>query len=178
MSELLQSQLLQPINITPIQPTLAESNLFLIGSQGPSTAGFNTYNPLFNRNQAVLQADGLVGSNSTWGAEGIASGIYDKLSLSAGYTHFETDGWRENADQNDDIANVFAQYELTYKTSIQAEYRYRDTERGDIQLRFFKDDFLPNLRKEDETNTVRLGFRHGFSPDSVLIGNFQYSDAD
>ena len=78
VSELLQSQLLQPINITPIQPRLAESNLFLIGSQGPSIAGFNTYNPLFNRNQAVLQADGLVGSNSTWGAEGIASGIYDK----------------------------------------------------------------------------------------------------
>jgi tetratricopeptide (TPR) repeat protein len=178
VSELLQSQLLQPINITPIQPTLSESNLFLIGSQGPATASFNTYNPLFNRNQAVMQADGLVGSNSTWGAEGIASGIYDKLSLSAGYSHFETDGWRENADQNDDIANVFAQLELTYNTSIQAEYRYRDTNRGDIQLGFFEDDFLPNLRKEDETNTVRLGFRHGFSPGSVLIGNFQYSDAN
>ena len=178
VSELLQSQLLQPINITPIQPALAESNLFLIGSQGPATAGFNTYNPLFNRNQAVLQADGLIGSNSTWGAEGIASGIYDKLSLSAGYSRFETDGWRENADQNDDIANVFAQLELTYKTSIQAEYRYRDTDRGDIQLGFFEDDFLPNLRKGDETSTVRLGFRHGFSPGSVLIGNFQYSDAN
>ena len=118
VSELLQSQLLQPINITPIQPRLAESNLFLIGSQGPATAGFNTYNPLFNRNQAVLQADGLVGSNSTWGAEGIVSGIYDKLSLSAGYTHFETDGWRENADQNDDIANVFAQWSSLIKRAF------------------------------------------------------------
>ena len=178
VSELLQSQLLQPINITPIQPTLAESNLFLIGSQGPSTAGFNTYNPLFNRNQAVLQADGLVGSNSTWGAEGIASGIYDKLSLSAGYTHFETDGWRENADQNDDIANIFAQYELTYNTSLQAEYRYKHNKRGDIELGFFKDDFYPNFREEDEIALVRLGFRHAFSPDSVLIGNFGYQNAD
>jgi len=178
VSELLQSQLLQPINITPIQPRLTESNLFLISSQGPSTAGFNTYNPLFNRNQAVMQAGGLAGSNSTWGAEGVVSGIYDKLSLSAGYTHFKTDGWRTNADQKDDIANVFAQLELTYKTSIQAEYRYRDNDRGDIELRSFEDDFLPNLRKKDETNTVRLGFRHGFSPSSVLIGNFQYSDAD
>ena len=178
VSELLQSQLLQPINITPIQPTLAESNLFLIGSQGPSTAGFNTYNPLFNRNQAVLQANGLVGSNSTWGAEGIASGIYDKLSLSAGYSHFETDGWRENADQNDDIANVFAQLELTYKTSIQAEYRYRKIENGYLQLRFLEDDFLPNQREEKETNSVRLGLRHSFSPNSVLIGNVSYKDEE
>ncbi len=98
--------------------------------------------------------------------------------MSAGYTHFETDGWRDNADQNDDIANVFSQYELSYKTSIQAEYRYRDIDRGDIAQTFFEDDFLPDLRKEDETNTVRLGFHHAFSPGSSLIGNFQYTDAD
>ena len=178
VSELLQSQLLQPINITPIQPTLAESNLLLISSQGPASAGFNTYNPLFNRNQAALQASGLVGENSTWAGEGIVSGIYNRLSLSAGYSHFETDGWRVNADQKDDIANIFAQYELTYKTSIQAEYRYRDTRNGDINLRFFEDDFSPDLDQEDETNTIRLGFRHSFTPDSILLGNFSYQDVD
>ena len=177
VSELLQSQLLQPINITPIQPTLAESNLFLISSQGPSVAGFNTYNPLFNRNQAALIASGLGGSNSTWAGEGIVSGIYDKLSLSAGYSHFETDGFRINHDQNDNIANIFAQYEITYKTSIQGEYRYRDTKRGETQLRFFTDDFDPNLRQGDQTDSIRLGFRHDFSPGSTLIGNFGYNDA-
>ena len=174
VSELLQSQLLQPINITPIQPTLAESNLQLISSQGPSAAGFNTYNPLFNRNQAAVQLNGLVSENSTWAGEGIVSGIYNKLSLSAGYSHFETDGWRVNNDQDNDIANIFAQYELSYKTSIQAEYRYRDNDRGDIELRFFEDDFLENIRQEDETNNVRVGFRHAFSPASILIGNFSY----
>ena len=133
VSELLQSQLLQPINITPIQPALAESNLFLISSQGAAQPSFNEFNPLFARNQAALQASGLYGSNETWAGEGIVSGIYNGLSLSAGYTHFETDGWRENADQKDDIANVFAQYQFTDKTSIQAEYRDRDNERGDIQ---------------------------------------------
>ena len=176
VSELLQSQLLQPINITPIQPRLAESNLFLISSQGPSTAGFNTYNPLFNRNQAVMQAGGLVGSNSTWGAEGVVSGIYDKLSLSAGYTRFETDGWRENADQNDKIANIFAQYELTYKTSLQAEYRYRDTQKGDLALRFDPDSFYSNLEEEDETNSIRFGLRHSFTPGSIFLGSFIYQD--
>jgi len=178
VSELLQSQLLQPLNITPIQPRLAESNQFLISAGGPAGLSFNEFNPIFTRNRIAAQGSGLAGENDTYGGEGVVSGIYNKLSLSAGYTHFETDGWRDNADQDDDIANVFAQYELSYKTSVQAEYRYRDIDRGDVVQTFFEDDFLPNLRKEDETNTVRLGFNHAFSPGSVLIGNFQYSDAE
>ena len=120
----------------------------------------------------------MVGENSTYGGEGIISGIYNKLSLSAGYSGFETDGYRENNDQIDDIANVFAQYEINYKTSLQAEYRYRDNKRGDLQQRFFEDDFLPDLQQEDETNSVRLGLRHAFTPGSVLIGNFSYQEAD
>ena len=84
----------------------------------------------------------------------------------------------DNADQDDDIANVFAQYQLSYKTSIQAEYRYRDIDRGDTQMRFFEDDFLPRLNQDDKTKFVRLGFRHSFSPSSDLIGNFSYQDAD
>ena len=139
---------------------------------------FNEFNPIFNRNRAAVQASGLVGENSTWAGEGIVSGIYNKLSLSAGYSHFETDGWRINTDQEDDIANVFAQYEFTYKTSIQAEYRYRDIEFGDLQLRFPEDDFLPNLRQKDKNESVRLGLRHAFTPSSILIGNFAYLDSD
>ncbi|HEX9158576.1 MAG TPA: TonB-dependent receptor, partial [Syntrophales bacterium] len=174
VSELLQSQLLQPTNITPIQPALAESNLFLISSGGASALSFNEFNPLFNRDRVALQASGLVGNNETWGGEGIVSGIYKKISFSAGYTRFETDGFRVNNDQKDDIANVFAQWEVTPKTSIQAEYRYRETERGDTQLRFFKDDFRPDRRQEVKTDTIRLGFRQAFSPDSTLIGNVAY----
>ena len=70
VSELLQSQLLQPTNITPIQPRLAESNLFLISSQGPGGMSFNEFNPIFNRNRVALQASGLLGENDTVGGEG------------------------------------------------------------------------------------------------------------
>ncbi len=45
VSELLQSQLLQPLNMTPIQPQLAESNLFLISAAGPGALSFNEFNP-------------------------------------------------------------------------------------------------------------------------------------
>jgi tetratricopeptide (TPR) repeat protein len=178
VSELLQSQLLQPLNITPLQPGLAESNLFLISAQGAADLSFREFNPLFNRDQVTLQSTGLVGENSTWAGEGIVSGIYKNVSGSGGYTHLETDGFRTNNDQEDDIANVFAQLELNYKTSIQAEYRYRDNERGDTQKRFFEDDFRPRINQEEKTKSARLGLRHSFSPNSVLIGNFSYQDKD
>jgi tetratricopeptide (TPR) repeat protein len=178
VSELLQSQLLQPNNITPIQPRLGESNLFLMSAQGPAGLSFNEFNPLFNRDRIAFQGSGVVGSNDTWGGEGVVSGIYKKASFSAGYSHFETDGFRHNNDQDDDVVNAFAQLELTHKTSIQAEYRYRDTESGDLQLRFFEDDFMPNLEEDEERHSIRLGFRHAFAPGSDLIGNFQYTDGD
>jgi tetratricopeptide (TPR) repeat protein len=178
VSELLQSQLLQPLNITPIQPRLAESSQFLIISSGPGTLSFREFNPIFNRNRIGAQGTGLGGEDETLGGEGIASGIYKGLSFSSGYTYFDTDGWRKNADQTDKIANVFAQYQISYKTSIQAEYRYRDIENGDLQKRFFEDDFLPNLEEDEKKHTIRLGLRHAFTPGSVLIGNFSYQDKD
>jgi tetratricopeptide (TPR) repeat protein len=176
VSELLQSQLLQPTNITPIQPSLSVSNLFLISSSGAANLSFNEFNPLFNRNRVALQASGLVGNNETRGGEGIVSGIYNKLSLSAGYTKFKTDGWRENADQDDDIANAFVQYELSYKTSIQAEYRYRNSEFGDLRLKFFPGSNFPGERNTLESNTVRLGARHAFSPSSVVLVSYMHQE--
>ena len=126
VSELLQSQLLQPINITPIQPRLAESNLFLISAAGPGALSFNEFNPIFNRDGLTLQTSGLVGENSTYAGEGVVSGIYNKTSFSVGGLHYTIDGFRENAGQRDDIVNAFVQLELSPQTSIQAEYRYRN----------------------------------------------------
>jgi hypothetical protein len=124
----------------------------------------------------ALQASGLGGTNDTWGGEGVVSGIYQKSSFSLGYTHFTTDGFRINSDQQDDIANAFVQQELSPQTSLQAEYRYRKAETGDLRLRFFPDDFLSGQRNTEERNTYRLGGRHAFSPSSILLGSFIYQD--
>ena len=177
VSELLQSQLLQPLNMTPIQPQLSESNLFLISAGGPGALSFNEFNPLFNRNGITLQASGLTGENDTYAGEGeFVSGIYKNLAFSLGGSHLTTDGFRRNADQRDDIANAFLQYEFSPQTSVQAEYRYRNFNRGDQQQRFFVEDFFPGLRDKRETNTYRLGVRHSFSPASTLLGSFIYQD--
>jgi len=174
VSEILQSQLLQPLNMTPIQPQLAEANLFRVSAGGPGGLSFNEFNPIFNRDGVTFQASGLGGSNQTGAGEGVLAGIYKKLSFSAGYNYFTTDGFRQNANQQDHLASVFLQLELSPTTSIQTEYRYRDTERGETRLRFFKNNFRPNLEQDEVTKVTRLGFRHAFSPDSQLIGNFSY----
>ena len=50
VSELLQAQMLQDININPVQPSLAETNLSLLTRGGPFIPGLNEYTPLFERN--------------------------------------------------------------------------------------------------------------------------------
>jgi hypothetical protein len=178
VSELLQSQLLQPLNMTPIQPRLAESNLFLIGAGGPAALSFNEFNPLFNRNGFNFQSTGLAGENKTYTGEGVLSGIYNKAAFSLGGFHFQTDGFRTNSQQKDDIANAFLQFELDPKTSFQFEYRFRNTTNGDLQLNFFRNDILPNLRQTAETETYRAGLRHTLLPDSTILGSFTYQRQD
>jgi len=173
VSELLQSQMLQPINITPIQPRLAESNLLAVAAGGPSDLSFNEFNPLFERNRVTLQANGLVGSDSTWAAEGVVGGLYNNFSGSVGAYYFQTDGFRVNDDVKNNVYNVFAQASLSPRTSIQAEYRYGKWDKGDVQLRFLED-FSPDLRQDEKTDNFRLGFHHAFSPGSDLLVSLAY----
>ncbi|MGR9044778.1 MAG: FecR domain-containing protein [Gammaproteobacteria bacterium] len=178
VSELLQSQLLQPLNMTPIQPRLAESNLFLISAGGPAALSFNEFNPLFNRDGLTFQSNGLIGENDTYAGEGVVSGIFEKIAFSVGGFHSTSDGFRENDDHRDDIGNAFVQWEISPNSSIQAEYRYRDFAKGDQRRRFFADNFSPNERNNEQWHTFRLGGRHSFSESSTLIGNFIYQDSD
>jgi tetratricopeptide (TPR) repeat protein len=179
VSELLQSQLLQPINITPLQPSLAVSNLFLLSSLGPESTSFNEFNTLMvNRDRLTVLGSGLVGQNDTHAGEAVVAGIYQNLSFSGGWSTFNTDGFRKNADQDDDNGNFFTQLEISPRTSFQFEYRYRKLTRGDQRLRFFKDDFFPGLEGKEKRHTVRVGGRHEFSPGSIVLGSFIYADAN
>ena len=178
VSELLVSQLLQPINITPIQPTLAESNLFLLASLGPTATSFNEFNTLMvNRDRVTFQGSFLGGERGTYGQEGIVSGIHKNISYSLGVSNFTTNGWRDNAEQDDRMVNAFVQMELTPQTSVQFEYRNRKLDRGDTRQRFFQEDFFRRLQQTESRNVYRMGVRHNFTPDSILLGSFIYQNA-
>lgn len=174
VSELLQSQLLQPLNLTPVQPQLAETNLFILEGAGPADPGYLEFNPLFTRNRLALQADGIAGNNETWGDELIQNGVYNNWSWSLGQFHYESDGYRDNNDQDQNIYNLFVQGALSWRTSVQAEYRHRRLKNGDLIQRFEPDNFLENDRNREKTETIRLGLHHLFSPRSEVLASFIY----
>ncbi len=178
VSELLQSQLLQPLNVTPVQPQLAESNLFIQEGAGPSQASFNEFNPLFLRNRFAFQASGVAGSNDILGDELVLSGVQDKISYSLGQFYYRNDGFRDNNDQQQHIYNGFFQGMLSPETSIMAEFRYRDDSYGDLTLRFDPTDFSDTLRLDEETKSFRIGARHDFNPNSKLISTAIISSDD
>jgi tetratricopeptide (TPR) repeat protein len=173
-SALLQSQLLQPLNSNPVQPSLSDDSA-LSPDTGPANPSFNEYTQLFNRNRAQLLASGIVGNQDTWGEEAVVSGLYDRYSLSLGQFRYRTQGFRENADIDQTIYNAFIQVAVTTKLSIQAEARVNDTKNGDLVLRFDPDFFFPTFRWVEERETYRLGLR--FAPtstsDFILSGLYQ-----
>lgn len=178
VSELLQSQLLQPLNLTPLQPQLAESDLGILSGAGPSELGFNEFNSLFIQEGLAIQGNGVFGGQGTVGNDLVFAGLVDKLSFSLGQFHYETDGYRENSDQTIDLYNAFVQYSPTFGTSVQAEYRYLDQEKGDLNQHLDPTDFVDTFRQDERKETIRLGARQALGPNSELLGSFIHEKRD
>jgi Tfp pilus assembly protein PilF len=177
VSELLQSQLLQPINTTPIQPQLGEKNLLALDSTGPAISSFNEFNPLFTRNRFALQTSAVAGSNDTYGDEVVHSGLWRNFSYSIGQYHFESNGFRENNDVHIDLVNAFVQASITPNFSVQSEYRHRELERGDIDL-IADGEFFSDLRIRSISDSYRAGLHYTFNQKSDLIASFIHLDGD
>lgn len=170
-SELLQAQLLQPLNITPVQPRLADNGFSFLDA-GIAGLGFNEFTRLFAGNQIRFVGDGLAGNNGTKADNLILSGIYDRFSYSVGQFHTDTDGVRDNNDAGENIYNAFLQAQIASGTSAQIEFRATDSELGDRRMLFDPTNFLPGLRSAGDTDSVRVGGRHTFAPGSMLIGSY------
>ncbi|MDR4515750.1 FecR domain-containing protein, partial [Nitrosomonas sp.] len=174
VSELLQAQLMQPINVNPVQPHLAVADLNIITNTGPSGAGFNEFAPLMERNRSQFVASGFGGNNSTFGNEIVFSKLYERTSVSLGQFHYQTDGFRTNNDQNHDILNAFIQHAVTPKLNIQAEIRRRMTDQGNLLLDFDKDTKVETapqnrIRRKIEETTARIGAKYNPTPNQDLI---------
>ncbi len=171
LSELLQSQLLQPLNSNPIQPQLAASKLGILDGAGPSSSGFSEYTPLFTRSGLDLQLNAIGGNNGTAGDDLILTGLGEKLAFSFGQFHYETDGWRDNNDLEQDIYDAFLQLSPNSSTSVQFEYRRQDAESGDLAFSFEPDDFSSIKRNDLEWRTGRIGIQHQFDTGGRLIAS-------
>ncbi len=121
---------------------------------------------------------GWSGAMKRMGDQVVVSGVWDRFSLSVGQFHYQTDGFRANNDLTQDLYNVFAQVRMAPRTSLLAEVRVSDFERGDLPLRFDPANFNPSLRQEDRATSFRLGLWQGFTPNSDLLATVVYQDAD
>lgn len=175
VSELLQAQLLQPLNLTPVQARLAETKTTFFEGAGPASLSFNEFNPLFTRNRASIQAGGIVGGNDTWGHEVTGSGILNNISASMGEFHYQTEGFRDNNDDTQDIIDFFLQGSLTPETSLQMEVRNSVREYGDLSQNF--DGLFSSIRNKIELTTHRIGVRHEFSSNFGMIASDIFSDS-
>ncbi|QQS53074.1 MAG: TonB-dependent receptor [Candidatus Competibacteraceae bacterium] len=173
VSQLLQAQLLQPLNITPVQPQMAETKLLL--PSAVTTFSLYEFTPLFAQNGPALRASALGGSQRTWGDELIVSGLTDRTAYSLGQFHYQSNGYRENNDLENDLYNIFAQAVVTPELNLQIEYRHRETTNGDLQSSF-NDIFSRSRRGAIDQDTARVGARYALSPQTNLIASFIYTD--
>ncbi len=180
-SELLQSQLMQPLNMTPVQPSLSEQNLLILRGTGPSQQSFNEFNPLFNRNGFALQTSAMAGNFNTFGDEVTQSGILNKFSYSLGQLHYQTDGYRPNNDLKQNLYNAFFQLSVTPSLSLQAEFRHKYLNEGDLSQQALPQNtnnntgesinYNPTYRREVNLDRYRFGAVYKINEFSQFIGS-------
>jgi tetratricopeptide (TPR) repeat protein len=178
VSELLQSQLLQPVTINPVLPHLAERELVIFRDAGPMDTGFNEYNALFQRDGANLLLSGVAGGDGILGNEAVLSALYGGLSFSLGQFHYQTDGYMPNTDLEQDIYNAFVQWSPDGQTSLQAEFRYVDVDKGDPLQRFYPELFLDTWREGELRRSIRFGLHHAPSQRSDILASVIFQNDD
>jgi len=169
VSELLQAQMTQEVNINPVQPSLGQPSPTIVTRGGPANPGFNEFTPLFEQNMTQLNMSGFEGSNQTHGGEVVVSGVYDRWSFSAGGYSFDTNGWRPNNGVQQDVGDFFAQVAVSPAVNLQAEYRRRRTQQGDLAFRFDPDDYQDDLTRNFNEESTRIGAKLSLSPSSTVL---------
>ena len=178
VSELLQAQLLQPLNLNPLQPKLAFSNVSTPGLSGPVAPAFNEFNPLFERNGTQFVVSGLAGTQGTLSAEAAVTGLQDQLSYSVGGFHYKSDGFRINNDIRHAIENIFVQYAVSPQLNLQAEIRHRHTEHGDISLNILPGTYSSTYRRTLDQTSARVGAHWAGSSTADTLVSLIHTQAD
>ena len=175
-SEILQAQLLQPLTLDPVRPQLAETDLTFLGGAGFNGISFNEYATAFETNGHRLTLAGLGGNYGTAANELLFSGLQGKVGYNISQFHYESDGVRDNNDVRHDIISAFVQGGVSPRLRLQAEFRFRDTEQGDLSQNFERDDFSPTDRTKVRTYSARIGGRFDLNHRNLFVGNLSFSN--
>ncbi len=184
VSEVLQSQLSQPLNGRPVPPQLLDDS----GKSGISRAGilrglipaptaYNEYSRLFDRDRMAVIADAVVGARETLGHQLIVSGLLQNIAFSAGELHFDTNGSRRNSDLKRDVYDIFLQGNVGTSTSLQTEIRKSVSTRG-ATLDAIDPNFTSQRRLREAIENYRFGARHAFSPTADILVSAMLQDRE
>jgi Flp pilus assembly protein TadD len=160
VSEVLQSQMLQPVTAVPFSPRLSETRAPILENEGPVTPSFQEFNPLLERDRAAFYLSGFAGTDRTFGDELMAAFVRGRHGLRLGQYHAQTDGFRPNNDLAQYIRTLYYQFDLDDRNSLQAEYRNTSIANGDVRLNFDPGNYSTNRRDALATELYRAGFRH------------------
>ena len=175
-SELLQSVLLQPLNVQPLRPRLAREGLGILDLGGPSRIGFNEFSPVFASNGLSVLADAFGGTQGTYGDNFVLSGIHDRFSFSVGQFYYRTEGIRDNNQLQRNIENALVQVALSDRASLFAEYRQSKLTSGDVGFFFDPSNFSTLSTVTEESSQYRLGGRFDVAPGFMLVGVWTRQD--
>jgi tetratricopeptide (TPR) repeat protein len=173
VSELLQSQLRQPIASAPVDPQLADDRadalkVGVLRGIGPGSAGFNEYGRSFDHSGVSAYLDAVQGSYNTWGDQAVVMGIRDNVSFSVGQYRFETDGISPHSALRKDVINAFVQAAPTHQFSMQAEYRKLVATADEVYSPWVPENRYQD-RLYDKVENVRIGSRYAPGPDQDVI---------
>jgi len=174
-SELLQSQLWQPLSAYPLQPQLSETGIGFVEGAGPQQPGYNEYHSLFTQDGVYGAVNGYGGSDGTWGDDLVGSFLAGPVAVSLGQYHFESDGWRDNADQEQDVYNGFLHWQISTETDVQLESRKMYWNHGSLTPEIDIQELgAHDYTEERETN--RLGVKHRFNSNNTLLLSYIKQD--
>ena len=176
-SELLQSQLWQPLSANPLQPQLSETGISVVEGAGPQNPSFNEYHSLFTQNGAYGLVNGYGGSDGTWGDDIVGSFLAGPVAVSLGQYHFETDGWREDAQQEQDIYDAFVQWQVSPDSSVQFQVTKLLWNKGDLAPRFF-DEVNNNEGETIDRDSYRIGLKQRLTGSSWLLVSLAQQEND
>ena len=178
-SELLQSQMLQPLslNVAPLQPHLGDEGDLGQSSVNALRSAFNEFGSLFERDGIAGRADLVTGKSGEAGGQVMLAGLDAATAWSLGHYRYRSNRrGEERLDEN--LYSLFIQSEVSATTGLQAELRHFEGEHRSLLS------VTPSLRVQDvlkrSNARIRIGGRHAYSTESKLLvsASAMRTDAD
>lgn len=171
VSELLQSQLLQPASAAVLAPRLGDTKIQIPQGAGPITPSFHEFNPLLTRDEHLFSLGTVAGKQDTVGDEALYAYRRGSRTIQFGQFYYETDGYRPNADLRQKLYSIFYQDDISVRTSWQFEARSSQVDTGDVRLQFNPQAFSPSQRRRNDTDTARAGLRYSPAPEATWLAS-------